>query len=105
MNPYLLPLIAIPALITIFASLQKRKWLRRILLLVAAVAFWAIRLPHVEWAYAHPFNPHDGGPRLVALCLGWAYGLVLVVVPVYWISRGAQSIVRKMKTKPEQTWT
>jgi len=45
MNPYLLPLIAIPALITIFASLQKRKWLRRILLLVAAVAFWAIRLP------------------------------------------------------------
>ena len=97
MNPYLLPLIAIPALITLFASFQQRKWLRRILLLIATAAFWAIRLPHVEWAYAHPFNPDDGGPLLVALCLGWAYGLVLVVGPVYWISRATQAMICKSK--------
>ncbi len=97
MNPYLIPLIAVPAGITLFASFLKRKWIRRILLLVAAAAFWAIRLPHVDWAYSHPFNPNDGGPKMLALFFGWAYGLILVVMPVYWISRGAQAIIRERK--------
>lgn len=95
MNPYSIPLFAIPALITVAASLSKKRLSKWGLLLLAVITFWGILQPSVYWAFTHPFNPNDGGPKTFALLFGWAYGLILVVVPTYWISKGVQWIAKK----------
>ena len=87
MNPYTLPLIAVPAAITIYASSVKRRWVRISLLLVATIVFWLFLQPHVHWTFSHPFNPNDGGPKAVALLFGWVYGLVFEITPIYLVSR------------------
>ena len=99
MNPYSIPLVAVPAGIALLASFPKNKWMRRGLLLAAAAAFWAILQPHVYWTFSHPFNPNDGGPKVFPLFFGWAYGLMLMVTPVYWCARAAQAITRKLKKR------
>ena len=97
MNPYVIPEYAIPALLTVAASLLKNKLCKWALLLLAILVFWGILQPSVHWAYSHPFNPNDGGPKTFALLFGWAYGLILVVIPTYWISKGIQWLVRKTR--------
>lgn len=97
MNPYEIPLIAVPAAITIFASFVKTRWIRRGLLLVATAVFWFILQLLVDWAYSHPFDPDDGGPRAFAFLFGWLFGIILVITPVYWASRGIQSVWLKSK--------
>ena len=92
MNPFMLPLVAVPAAITIYASIVKRRWARLGLLLVATVIFWVILQLAVDWAFSHPFDPNDGGPRAFAFLFGWLFGLVLVITPVYWTSKGIQWI-------------
>ena len=92
MNPLMLPLVAVPAAITIYASIVKRRWARLGLLLVATVIFWVILQLAVDWAFSHPFDPNDGGPRAFAFLFGWLFGLVLVITPVYWTSKGIQWI-------------
>ena len=82
-------------LITIAASLLKNKLWKWALLILAVVTFWAILQPLVHWAYAHPFNPSDGAAKVTALLLGWVYGLILVVIPTYWISKGIQWLLKK----------
>lgn len=99
MNPYTIPLIAVTAGLTLYASFRKNKWIRRGLLLAATVAFWVILNFEVDWTFTHPFNPDDGGPRVFALMFGWAFGLILIVIPLYWISRGIQTVARKLKKK------
>jgi hypothetical protein len=99
MNPDTIPLIAVPAGLTLDASFRDHKWIRRGLLLAATVAFWVILNFHVDWTFTHPFNPDDGGPRMFALFFGWAFGLILIVTPLYWISRGIQAVARKLKNK------
>lgn len=89
----------------LFASFLKNKWMSRGLLLTATVAFWVILQPHVHWTFSHPFNPNDGGPKVFALFFGWAYGLVLIVTPLYWISRGTQAIVHKLKNRQNRHQT
>jgi hypothetical protein len=95
MNPYTIPLIAVPAGITLYASFRNNKWIRRGLLFAATVVFWVIANIHVDWTFTHPFNPDDGGPRMGALVFGWAVGLILIVMPLYWVSRGIQAVARK----------
>jgi zinc transporter ZupT len=97
MNPYTIPLFAIPAGITIAASLLKNKAWKWILLLLATFIFWGLLQPSVHWAYTHPFNPNDGGPKTFAFLFGWAYGLIIIVVPTYWISKGIQHLKKIMK--------
>lgn len=97
MNPYAIPLYAAPALITIAASLLKNRLWKWILLFLAILAYWGLLQPYVQWAYSHPFNPNDGGPKVFALLFGWAYGLILVVIPTYWISKGVQWLAKKMR--------
>ena len=84
-------------LITIAASLLKNGLWKWMLLLLAILTYWGFLQPFVQWAYSHPFNPNDGGPKVFALLFGWAYGLILVVIPTYWISKGIQWLVRKKR--------
>ena len=97
MNPFTIPLIAIPAAITFYASFVKGRWARLGLLLVATMVFWLFLQVHVDWTFTHPFEPNDGGPRTVAFLFGWLYGLVLVIAPVYWSSKGIQWIWSKIR--------
>ena len=92
MNPFMLPLVVVPAAITVYASFVKRRWARLGWLLVATAVFWVILQLAVDWAFSHPFDPNDGGPRAFAFLFGWLFGLVLVITPVYWISKGIQWI-------------
>ena len=97
MNPFTIPLFVVPAAITIYASLVKRRWIRFGLLLVASAVFWFVLPMHVHWTFSHPFNPNDGGPKAFAIVFGWLIGLVLVVTPVYWTSRVIQWIWSKIR--------
>ena len=98
MNPYSIPLVAVPVVLSIVASLGENKWMRRGLFVVAIAAFWAILQPHVHWTFSHPFDPNDGGPKVFALLFGWAYGLILVT-PIFWVSIGAQAIVKRLRKR------
>ena len=98
----MIPLFVIPAGITIVASLLKNREWKWILLLIATVIFWGILQPSVHWAYQHPFNQNDGGPKAFALLFGWAYGLLMVIIPTYWISKVFQLINKKMKKENSQ---
>jgi len=99
MNPYSIPLIIVPLGITVAASLTRKKLWKWSLLLFAVAVFWGILQPSVDWAFSHPFNPNDGAPKTFAFLFGWVYGLVLVIIPTYWISRGIQCIFRKKNRK------
>lgn len=98
-NPYTIPLIVVPAAITIYASSVGRRWVRISLLLVATVVFWIVLQPHVHWTFSHPFNPNDGGPKAVALLFGWVYGLVFVITPVYLVTRIIHRIRQRRRDK------
>jgi apolipoprotein N-acyltransferase len=100
MDPYLIPLIVVPTGITIVASLLKNRLWKWVLLFLATLLFWVILQPSVQWAFTHPFNPNDGAPRTFALLFGWAYGLLLVVIPTYWISKGIQLIRKRTNPNP-----
>ncbi len=95
MNPYLITMIGIPALLSGSASFIKKPIIKWILLVIATVVFWAILQKYVDWAYTHPFNPNDGGPRTFAYLFGWVYGLIIVIIPTYWISKVIQWLVKK----------
>ena len=97
MNPYTVPLVAVPAAITVFASVVKARWIRRSVLLLATAVFWLILQLHVHWTFSHPFDPDDGGPKAFAFLFGWLFGIVLVITPAYWISRGIQSVWLKRR--------
>lgn len=99
MNPYSIPLFAMPALMAIAASFLKNRWEKWLLLLLAIVTFWAILQPAVHWAFAHPFNPADGAAKAFAWLFGWAYGLIEVILPAYWISKGFQWLARKKRQR------
>jgi hypothetical protein len=97
MNPYFIPLYAAPMLITTTASLLNNKLWKWVFLLLAILTYWGILQLSVQWAYSHPFNPDDGGPKVFALLFGWAFGLVIVVIPTYWLSKGIQWLVKKKR--------
>ena len=97
MNPYTIPLYAAPALITIAASFLKNRIWKWTLLLLAIGSYWALLQMSVHWAYAHPFNPNDGAAKLTALILGGAFGLIMIVIPTYWLSKGIQWLVWKKR--------
>ena len=103
MNPYQIPLILLPAGITVVCSFLKQRALKWSLLLLATLTYWAILQLYVQWAYSHPFNPSDGGVRTGAFVFGWAIGLILVVIPTYWISKGIQFIRIKWREKKAKT--
>lgn len=84
-------------LITTTASLLNNKLWKWVFLLLAILTYWGILQLSVQWAYSHPFNPDDGGPKVFALLFGWAFGLVIVVIPTYWLSKGIQWLVKKKR--------
>ncbi len=67
MNPFTIPLIAIPVVITLYASFVNGRWARLGLLLVATMVFWIF------------------------------LQVVLVIAPVYWSSKGIQWIWSKIR--------
>ena len=97
LNPYSIPQFLLSALLALAASFQPRRSWKWLLLFSAVLTFWAFLQPAVHWAYSHPFNPSDGAAKASALLFGWAVGLIGVVLPVYWISRGAQALAQKRK--------
>ena len=80
---------------SIAASCFRKRVLRYYVLLVATVTFWGILQSRVGWAFSHPFNPNDGGPRTFAFLFGWLFGIVVFVAPSYWASKGIQCWIRK----------
>jgi len=102
MNPYSIPLYAVPGLITIAASLVKNRPWKWLLLLLAVLLFWGLLQPYVQWEYSNPFTPKDGGPKTFALLFGWAYGLIMVVIPTYWTSKGIQLLMKRKRIEDRQ---
>ena len=92
MSPYLIPLIGVPAVLAFLAAFQRCRLTRFLVILIATIIYAVLLCMHVDWAYAHPFNSSDGAARSFALLFGWAFGLIVVILPVYWITRCAKWI-------------
>lgn len=97
MNPFAPWMIGLPALLSVAASMTAKRPIKWALLILATFVYWFILQKYVDWAFNHPFNPNDGGPRATAYLVGWLVGLMTVVIPAYWISKGVQRLVRKSK--------
>ena len=97
MNPYTVTMVGIPVLLSVIASLAKKPVIKWTLLILATAIYWVILQKYVNWAFTHPFNPNDGGPRTFAYLFGWLYGLIIVIIPTYWISKGTQCLVKRIK--------
>ena len=87
MNPYTLPLYLIPALMTFIGALAEKRITQVICIVMATCVFWLLLQGSVDWAYTHPFNPDDGAARSFAILFGWFYGLLIVILPTYFITR------------------
>ncbi len=77
----------VPSLISCFATWMPRRVIRLCFLLMAAIIFEVFLLFYVDWAYTHSFNASDGAARSFALLFGWLIGLVIIVIPVYWLTK------------------
>jgi len=87
-NPYETPILALGLLAGIVAGLisgkQIIRWLNRIyILLSAAFVCWLLEIHLVDWAYTHPFDPNDGGPRAFAAIFGWLAALIYPILPAF----------------------
>jgi hypothetical protein len=87
MNPYTIVMVGIPIILSIIASLSKRRLIKWILLIFATAIYWILLVQYVDWSYTHPFNPDDGGPRSMAATFGWLIGIVIVIIPTYFITK------------------
>jgi len=87
-NPYETPILALGLLAGIVAGFipgtQILAWLNRLyILLSAAFVCWLLEIHYVDWAYTHPFNPNDGGPRAFVALFGWVAALIYPIVPTF----------------------
>ena len=99
-NPFEAPILAIGLLAGIIAGLipgkQPIRWLNRIyILLSGAFLAWGLEIYFVDWAYTHPFDPNDGGPRTVVALLGWIVALINPILPTF----AAVSVLRMLYTR------
>ena len=87
-SPFQTPIVVLGLLAGICAGLipgnQPIRWLNRIyILLSSSCACWLLIMLHVDWAYTHPFDPNDGGPRTFSALFGWAAALAYPILPVF----------------------
>lgn len=101
MNPYKVWLLLVPALISCFATWIPRRWIRLCCLLIAAIIYEVFLLFYVDWAYTQTFNASDGAARSFASLFGWLIGLVVIVIPVYWVTKLIKWGLRHIKKKSE----
>jgi len=83
MNPYSLYLYSIPSFFAVISTFPKHRVSRLIFILIAAGIYWYILPKYVDWAYTHPLNPNDGGPRSFSALFGWLVGLVTLILPIH----------------------
>ncbi len=105
MNPYGPYLHGIPGLIAVFAAFPKRRMARLVLLSVAAGIYWLILPRFVDWAYTHPFNASDGGPRAFVAMFGWLIGLVTLILPIYLAIRFSMWSLKKVRNRKQHNHT
>jgi len=94
MNPYSPWLYGVPAAIAILAAIPRRRAIRYGALALATLIYWIVLQQYVTWAFDHPFNPADGGPKVFAALFGWAAGLLTLILPVYWIAMLVRTFIR-----------
>jgi hypothetical protein len=99
-NPYWLPTYLPAAALAVLAGLlpfrPRLYFLSQLLLLsCAAVTFHIFVIRYVVWAYEHPFNPTDSGPRTFAALFGWFFGLVWPILPIYAVTRFLRWLVAR----------
>ena len=90
-NPYWLPTYLPAAALALLAGslpFRPRLYLLAQLLLLscAAIIFHIFIVRYVYWAYEHPFNPSDGGPKVFASLFGWLAGLFWPILPFYGVT-------------------
>ena len=66
-------------------------------LALATIVYGYLLCCFVDWAFTHPFNPADSGPRAFAAGFGWIPGLLFVVLPFYWLARGLRFTLKKSR--------
>jgi len=89
-NPYQTPIYALGLLAGIVAGLipgnHPVRWLNRLyVMLSASCGCWLLFMLYTDWAYTHPFDPNDGGPRVFSALLGWAAALAYPIVPAFFL--------------------
>ena len=84
MDANLVALFVVPGAFALVAALPKRRSARFAILALASLCYWALLIPYAESVSA------DGPPWAMAAVLGWAIGLVIPILPVYFIARGIQ---------------
>jgi len=87
MNPYTAWLYVPAVTLAVIAIFPRRRIIRFSILAVAAIGYWIVIPMYVDWAYTHPFDPDDGGPRTFASLFGWLAGLVSLILPIYLAGR------------------
>jgi len=98
MNPYSLYLYSIPSFFAVISAFPKHRVSRLIFILIATGIYWYILPKYVDWAYTHPFNPNDGGPRAFSALFGWLVGLVTLILPIHFGIVFAKWGIKKITT-------
>ena len=103
-NPYEAPILALGLVAGIAAGLipghQPVRWLNRMyILLSSSCGCWLLMMLCTDWAYTHPFDPNDGGPRIFSALFGWAAALVYPILPTFFIV----SLLRVLYARKKQS--
>jgi len=85
-NPFSFYTLFAPILLAVVAGINRRTVPRILFVLIAVSVHWWFLQKSVDWAFTHPFNPSDGGPRAFASVFGWLTGLIFIILPVFGIT-------------------
>jgi hypothetical protein len=105
MNPYAPYLFCIPSVIAVIAVFPRKRIARWSLLAAAAGIYWCILPRFVTWAYAHPFDPNDGGPKAFSAVFGWLIGLITLILPIYLSAISVRWVISRTKERRRLTTT
>ncbi len=84
MDANLIALFVVPGAFALVAALPKKRSARFAILALASLCYWILLVRYAESVSA------DGPPGAMAAVLGWAIGLIILILPVYSIARGIQ---------------
>lgn len=101
-NPYEFHLYFWPAVLALLALFPKQRKFKVLILVLASIVYWAILQPSVEWAFNHPFNPDDGGPKTFAFLFGWLFGLIFPILPTFGLALLVKKLVSKFRGGPNK---
>ena len=106
-NPYEIPLLVIGVLAGLAAGFVfarctgSWRWSLAIVLVGTGIS-WVLFIQSVQWTYAHPFDPDDGGPLSFAAMFGGARALAWPILPAFLAALVATRVLRRRGNGPRQ---